>query len=130
MGALSSNKSVTAEAARILIYDDDAAYGRALQTMLTEAGFTAHAVTHFQEALTVLEASDPIDLLLADIVVPAGVNGLAMSRMARMRNRSIKVIFMTGYDVPNIEGDTFEAVLRKPMDPAELLAAINTALQR
>jgi hypothetical protein len=35
-----------------------------------------------------LESPRPIDLLVTDIVMPERVNGIALSRMARMRRRS------------------------------------------
>jgi DNA-binding response OmpR family regulator len=130
MGAISSERGRREHAPRILIYDDDVAYGVALHAMLTEAGFAVQAVSHFQQALTALEGNEPVDLLIADIVIPAGVNGLAMSRMARMRNREIKVIFMTAYDLQNVNDDASIPVLRKPLGPAELIDAVRLALSR
>ena len=64
-------------------------------------------------ALEVLEAERPIDLLITDIVMPGSVNGIALSRMARLRRRDLKVVYLTGYNVPGVENEGLRA------DPAE-----------
>jgi DNA-binding NtrC family response regulator len=74
-----------------------------------------------------LEAA-PIDVLIADIAVPGGANGLAMSRMARMRHHSLKTIYVTGYNLGDIEAETDGAILRKPVADDRLLSAVRDAL--
>lgn len=109
---------------RVLVFDDDAACGQALGATLRHAGFQVQVATHFVPALEWLEAKQRIDLLLADIVVPSGVNGVALSRMARMRRRDIKVIYLTGYDVPGVDREALGPVLRKPVASDVLIAEI------
>ena len=73
-----------------------------------------------------LESPTPIDLLLAELIMPkGGVNGLAMARMARMRRPTIKVLHCTGYDV----GEQTDArVVRKPVSDERLLLEVGQVL--
>lgn len=112
----------------ILIFEDDEAYGHVLGRVLRNAGFDVTVVAHFQPALELLSGSEPLDLLVADIVVPQGVNGMALSRMARMRRRDLKIIYMTGYDLPGAEQEALGPILRKPIPEELLLAEVKRAL--
>ena len=84
--------------------------------------------TDFQTALGILEAEQPLDLLLVDIVMPDGINGIALSRMARMRRRELKVIYITGYSIPGVEREALGPVLRKPVDNQQLIEEIARVL--
>ena len=113
---------------RILVFDDDEASARALGCVLREAGFEVQVASHFQPALAALDAEPQVDLLVADIVVPEGVNGIALSRMARMRRRGIKVIYLTAYDLPGVENEALGPILRKPVSDELLVAEVHRVL--
>jgi CheY-like chemotaxis protein len=114
--------------ARILVVEDDSTFGQALCQLLSSGGYCAALATNFRTALEVLEADQRLDLLLVDIVMPDSVNGLALSRMARMRRRDLKVIYLTGYSIPGVEGEALGPILRKPVDNRELLEVIDREL--
>jgi CheY-like chemotaxis protein len=113
---------------RILVVEDDRTCGEALCQVLGQQGYGAMLATGFNTALEILEADHPLDLLLVDIVMPDGVNGLALSRMARLRRREIKVIYMTGYNIPGVEREALGPILRKPIDNDLLLQEIGRSL--
>ncbi|HEY2616578.1 MAG TPA: hybrid sensor histidine kinase/response regulator, partial [Acetobacteraceae bacterium] len=75
-----------------------------------------------------LEAELPVDLLLTDIVMPGSVNGIALSRMARLRRRDLKVMYLTGYNIPGVEREALGPILRKPVDNDVLLDEIGRVL--
>ena len=102
--------------ARILVVDDDAVFGDTAARTLRAAGFEVVLAPDYRLALEDLESSLPIHLLITDIVMPEGVNGIALSRMARMRRPDLKVIYLTGYDIPGVEDESIGPVLRKPVD--------------
>jgi CheY-like chemotaxis protein len=96
--------------------------------VLNGHGYAAILATGFHTALEILEAERPIDLLLVDIVMPDGVNGLALSRMARLRRRDLKVMYLTGYNIPGVEREALGPILRKPVDNDVLLDEIGRVL--
>jgi CheY-like chemotaxis protein len=113
---------------RILVVEDDATLGQALCRILAHAGYEAVFSADFRSALQVLEGEQPIDLLLTDIVMPNGVNGLALARMARLRRHHLKVIYLTGYTIPGVDEEALGPVLRKPIDDRVLIQEIERSL--
>ncbi len=109
----------------VLVVDDEPSSRYALSRVLSANGFEVHAAADYLGALRVVDAQ-PIDLLVTDIVMPKGMNGFALARMAQMRRREMKVLYVTGYDVPTDEA--ISRVLRKPVADEQLLEEVNRAL--
>jgi CheY-like chemotaxis protein len=131
LGATSSTTSVqpTPEApARILVVDDDLVFGDAAARVLRVAGFEVLLAPDHRLALEEIESTRPIDVLITDIVMPDRVNGVALSRMAQMRRPGLKVIYLTGYDIPGVEDEANGPVLRKPIDDEHLVAEVRSIL--
>jgi CheY-like chemotaxis protein len=114
--------------ARILLVDDDLAFGEAIAGVLRVAGFEVFLAPDYRLALEDLESTRPIDLLITDIVMPKRVNGVALSRMARMRRPDLKVIYLTAYDIPGVEADAIGPVLCKTVDDEQLIAEVRRVL--
>ena len=108
--------------------DDDQATCAALSQILRKAGFDVTSAIGFQTALEVLETERPLDLLVTDIVMPDGINGIALSRMARLRRRNLKVVYISGYEVPGAEREALGPILRKPIDGPLLIEQVELAL--
>jgi CheY-like chemotaxis protein len=113
---------------RILLVDDDEVFGEAVAAMLRAAGYDVLLAADYRAALAILEGDARVDLLLVDIVMPDGVNGLALSRMARMRRRDLGVIYLSGFDIPGLEDQALGTLLRKPVSHDLLLAEIGKTL--
>jgi CheY-like chemotaxis protein len=115
-------------AVHILVVDDDAPYRETLGQILQREGYGVTLTSDFRGALEVLESDQPIDLMLVDIVMPDRVNGVALSRMARLRRKELKVVYVTGYSIPGIDREALGPILRKPVDEAVLLQEIAKVL--
>ena len=104
---------------RILLVDDEEAFGYAAAKVLRKAaGFEVSLAPDHRLALQILENPQPLDLLITDVVMPDRVNGFALARMARMRRRDLRILYVTAYDVPTAEA--IGKILRKPI-PLEVL---------
>lgn len=114
---------------RILLVEDDEVYRESTAAVLRAAGYLVQVAPDHRLALEILEGDERIDLLVTDVVMPpARVNGLALSRMARMRRLGLPVIYMSGYDIPGFEDQALGTLLRKPVRDDLLLAEIARAL--
>lgn len=96
--------------------------------MLGHHGYAVVAATDFRTALDVLEGEGEIHLMLVDIVMPGSVNGIALSRMARLRRRDLKIVYLTGYNLAGIENEALGPILRKPVDNQMLIEEIDRVL--
>jgi CheY-like chemotaxis protein len=110
------------------VVDDDPVFGDAVARVLRAAGFEVFLAPDHRLALEDLESTRPIDLLITDIVMPERVNGIALSRMARMRRPALKIIYFTAYDIPGVEDEANGPVLRKPIDSEQLVCEVRRAL--
>jgi CheY-like chemotaxis protein len=95
---------------------------------LREKGFEVCVAPDYRFALAELDSNRHLDLLLADVVMPQSVNGIALTRMARMRRPDIKVMYVTAYDLPGIEDEALGRIVRKPIDAGELAAMVEREL--
>ncbi len=65
--------------------------------MLEDAGFTVTAFETADQALAVIEAGAPCDLLFTDIIMPGGIDGLELAaRVSRLRP-ALPVLLTTGW---------------------------------
>lgn len=112
----------------ILVVEDDSACREALGRVLQHEGYGVSLTTDFRGALEILELDQPVDLMLADIVMPDRVNGIALSRMARLRRRDLKIVYMTGYNIPGIDREALGPILRKPIDDRVLIEEVERVL--
>jgi len=117
---------LASELGNILLVDDDEAFCYAAAKALRNAGFEVSLASDHRLALRILEGAQPLDLLITDLVMPNGINGFALARMGRMRRLDLRVLYLTGYDLPMEEG--IGKVLRKPIGLDALVAEARNAL--
>jgi len=111
---------------KILLVDDDAAFRYAAVRILRAAGFGVHEASDYRGALEILQSDVALDVMITDIVMPQGINGYALGRMATMRRPGLRLIYLTGYDLPTSEAGG--PVLRKPVTGEDLVAAVTRAV--
>jgi CheY-like chemotaxis protein len=106
----------------ILVVDDDEVFRDTTTSILRSAGYQVHSAPDYRLALEILERGEPIDLLVLDIVMPDRVNGFALARMARLRRPTLKVIYISGFEIPPATGEeALGPIIRKPLDNDQLL---------
>jgi PAS domain S-box-containing protein len=116
--------------ATILLVEDDPGVRQLIAVMLRRRGYAVRDVSGGAEAIPLIESTQPIDLLLTDIVMP-GMNGWTLAECAVKKRPGLKVLYMSGYsDHAMIQRDRLEAVtlLNKPFTIETLSAAIHDVL--
>lgn len=121
---------MTANSARILVVDDDAAVRVSLERVLTTAGYEVEAVCSGIDAVRALAACQR-ELVVLDLRMPR-LGGLTVLQHVQQSHPDIPVIVMTGF--PSIENakecirvGAFDFLL-KPVDPDRVLAVVSRAL--
>ena len=117
--------------AKILIVEDDLAFGTMIQAWLKKKGFEVEKATSVKVALDLLEEDNKRDLILSDLRLPDH-DGLALLKWTQKHNLSIPFIVMTSYaEVQNAvlamkSGAT--DYIAKPFPPDMLLDKIQEAI--
>jgi two-component system cell cycle response regulator CpdR len=107
----------------VLLVDDDQLFREASAEQLRAAGYIVHQAPGHRDALDLLEDGRPVDLLCTDIVMPEGMGGLALARLARARRPGLKILYITGYEIA-ARHEFRGLVLRKPVRPQDLLSEV------
>lgn len=117
---------------RVLLVEDDAMIGAAVQAALRDEAYAADWVRNGQTALDTL-ACQHYDLVLLDLGLP-GRDGQQVLRAIRARNNPVPLLVITARDaleqrLLGLDGGADDYVL-KPFEMAELLARMRAVLRR
>ena len=116
----------------ILLVEDEPSLLRLAERALVAAGYRVRAVDDPARALVLLEsASESVDLLLTDVVMP-GLGGAELARRASAMRPDLPVLFMSGYAAELVAShgilDDGVHFLPKPFTLEELGRAVTRAL--
>jgi len=116
----------------VLVVEDDNDVRDLVENMLTRLNYKAVSVSNALEVRALLRDGTPFDLVLSDIMLPGGVDGVKIAEELRRDKPETIVIFMSGYspeatDAPETAG-LGQAVLKKPFKMAQLAETLREAL--
>ena len=116
----------------ILVVEDNAALRRVAVRQLAEGGYRVIEAENAATALDRIER-ESIALVLTDIVMPGGSDGINMARSAREMKPELKIVFTSGFPQSQINGGGWQLpdnaqLLTKPYRREELMAAVRAAL--
>lgn len=111
----------------ILLAEDDPAVAGITQTMLGELGHNVMCATNAEQALQVLRSDAPLDVLLTDVIMPGGMNGVELAHEAVRIRRGLGVLLCSGYAGEKLDESIARGdwpLLRKPYLQSELAEAL------
>jgi PAS domain S-box-containing protein len=115
---------------RILLVEDDSLVGVVTETMLIDLGHVVTRAEDAEEALSELSRGS-FDLLMTDIRMPGGMNGVQLARRVTQQAPQLCVLLCSGWAedvlIDEIDGARWP-MLTKPFDVAQLERAIYDAL--
>lgn len=120
-----------AEAARILVVDDEASIVDAVATALRYEGFTVEEARDGRDALAAVERFEP-DLLILDWRLP-DIQGIEVLRRIRERGLQTPILFLTATDTVEDKAEALGAggddYLTKPFSLDEISARARALLR-
>ncbi len=109
----------------ILVCEDDEEVAALVVDLLRQLGHTPTRVANAAEALDTLAQDRPCHLLFTDVLMPGGMDGLALAREARRHRPGLPVLLTTGYTGGGASAVPLGVpLLRKPYRIEELESAI------
>jgi PAS domain S-box-containing protein len=111
----------TQHTGRVLLVEDDPVLASLATEALEQMGYGVKTVYSAGDALAALANDDAIDAVFSDIVMPGGINGLALARAIQMRRPGLPILLTTGFyepaeaaQIPGVE------IVPKPYDAADV----------
>jgi CheY-like chemotaxis protein len=115
----------------ILVVEDNSVLRRILCRQLTGANYRVLEADSGKSALEMIQHGEAFDLLLTDIVMPGGMNGHELARLASVLRPELKIVLTSGFsDVRNggASMSTTLRFLRKPYSREDLSRVLFDAL--
>ncbi|CAN5904516.1 sigma-54 dependent transcriptional regulator [soil metagenome] len=123
---------MTTASGQVLLVDDEANIRRMLGALLRDEGLTVAEAPNGNAALLLVDQADP-DVILLDLLMPPGPDGLETLARLRERGRLTPVIMMSGKAqltdaVRAVKLGAFQ-FLEKPLTPEAVLVTVRAALE-
>lgn len=118
----------------ILIVDDEAENRTSLRAILEREGWPCSEAAGASEALTLLRQDMSIKLLITDLKMPGGMNGLELLQSARLVRPEVQRLLVTAFGtiedtVSAMKAGAFD-VLPKPLKVKALKESVRKLLER
>ncbi len=119
------------ERPKVLIVEDEFLIRLMLSEALSDDGFEVAAAANGGEALQILPEHRDLALLLTDIQLPGGMNGIEVARQVRATAPDLPVIFMSGR-ADSVDGAAApnDVFIAKPYLPSQICAAARRLTRR
>jgi signal transduction histidine kinase/ActR/RegA family two-component response regulator len=115
------------QALRILLTEDDPTVAGIAEVMLSDLGHQVRRAANAEEALEILRSDAEIDLLLSDVIMPGGMNGVELAKQAIDMRPRVKILLSSGYAGETLDPSLARGAwpfLRKPYLASELAHAL------
>jgi signal transduction histidine kinase/ActR/RegA family two-component response regulator len=115
-------------AVRVLLVEDDPDVLATLREQLTASGFSVAAAADGAQALELLRGDRSVGVLVSDVMMPGGLNGVELARAAREARADLPILLISGYPGDALkekgvaEGEF--VLLQKPLGQGELAERI------
>jgi CheY-like chemotaxis protein len=129
-------KMSTDGAETILVVEDESVLRNLVRSFLERRGYKVLLASSGLAALDIWrENRDEIDLLLTDMVMPGGMNGLELGQKLASDKPALKIIYTTGYSDFEDRAGGFvlgEEInfIQKPYQPNDVLRLVRDVLNR
>jgi two-component system alkaline phosphatase synthesis response regulator PhoP len=117
---------------QLLVVEDNPPTLKMLAFLLSNEGYTVHAVCDGASALELLK-NEFIDLIVLDLMLP-DINGLQVCRAIRKNGLALPVLVLSAIDNRDEKvaalNEGADDYMTKPFDPAEVVARVHSLIRR
>jgi signal transduction histidine kinase/CheY-like chemotaxis protein len=121
-----AGEPVRAHRGNVLLVEDDEEVAALVAEMLVQLGYAVTRASSAKAALGALANGRQVDIILSDIMMPGGMNGVDLARELRRRRPDVPVLLTSGYaEAARRDADAAGvAILPKPYQITDLAAAL------
>jgi len=107
----------------ILLVEDDVLVRLSTAELLRDEGYIVLEAVNAIEALALVETGHPLDLVISDIRMPGGTDGLELCSTIKHLRPNLPVMLFSSH-VPDPAGPCGDAFLQKPYRPEDLFGLV------
>jgi PAS domain S-box-containing protein len=116
----------------VLVVDDEPELLEIAHEYLVAMGYSVLRADNAPSALKTIAEDSEIDLMITDIIMPGGMNGVELAEKARLLSPRLKVIYSSGFPadalVERKRTRAGDPMLRKPYQRTEFAAMVRRTL--
>lgn len=126
---LSPEVNVPPSSGSVLLVEDDDEVAALVSEMLQQLGYAVTRAATAAAALGALSNGRSIDVVVSDIMMPGGMNGVELAHELRQRRGKLPILLISGYPEAARGGERREdiRILAKPFRIDELASALSDA---
>ncbi|MDR3793063.1 MAG: CHASE3 domain-containing protein [Terracidiphilus sp.] len=117
----------------VLVVDDEVDLLEVALTYLADMNLKAYKAIDGASALMALREHNEIDLMMTDIVMPGGMNGVELAQKALALRPDLKIIYSSGFPAEALAEKSMPLadglLLHKPYQRAEFVAIIHRVME-
>jgi PAS domain S-box-containing protein len=130
--AAAASKPQATTGGTVLVVDDEVDLLEIASAYLEEMGYRVFLATDGARALEVLAREPGIELLITDVIMPGGMNGVELARKVRQLKPGVKIVYSSGFPSDALAERSGTRVdgplLYKPYQRNDFTAAIRRAM--
>jgi CheY-like chemotaxis protein len=127
---MSSDGGLGIESVKLLVVEDEALIRLGLASDLESASYEVVEAANATEAIAILEVDTGIRLVITDVDMPGGMDGVRLARYVRERWPLIQIILVSGKYNVNLDAlPSGSKFVSKPHEPGEMIALVQSLMQ-
>jgi CheY-like chemotaxis protein len=112
----------------VLVVEDEVLIRLMLADALRAQGLTVIEASNGDEALSVLQSSTAVHLLLTDIQLPSSIDGAGLARFVRTKHPDLKLVIASGHRIETDLMEAADALFAKPYDVNAVVRRVRALL--
>jgi len=118
---------------KIMVVDDEEDLLEVAAEFLTDMKHSVISARSGRDAIALLQSNPDVEVVITDVIMPGGMNGVELSRELQSLNPRLKIIFTSGFSADSLtvkHGRVPEGpMLQKPYQRADLLRALQQSME-
>ena len=115
-----NRRDASTDRPRILVVDDEAVTRHVVADDLLRDGYQVSQAANAFEALAIISAEQPFDMLLTDVDMPGGLSGIGLAEFVKEVAPTTRVIVISGGSHPAELMPGVDLFIRKPTTSQKL----------
>jgi len=114
----------------VLVVEDEALVRMPISEFLRDCGFNVLEAADADQAMDLVDAGDPVDVVFSDVRMPGSKDGFALARWIRDHHPETPVLLTSGYNTSRDGGLAEVRLIEKPYSQAQVLDRLQRLLHQ